>query len=95
MYGFMPGFVYLSGLPQQLHIPRKSTPDKRIPANSFAIGGNYAGIYSIASPGGWHILGTIKKTVFNKESVPPLQLRIGQQIIINSISKDDLTKPKT
>jgi len=26
MKGFLPGFIYLAGLPEHLHIPRKSTP---------------------------------------------------------------------
>jgi KipI family sensor histidine kinase inhibitor len=56
-YGFLPGFMYLGGLPQQLHCPRKSIPDKAIPAGTVAIGGQQTGIYPIASPGGWHAIG--------------------------------------
>ncbi|MEM9413499.1 MAG: carboxyltransferase domain-containing protein, partial [Planctomycetota bacterium] len=43
MLGFLPGFVYLDGLPKSLQVPRKANPDRRIGANSFAIGGRYAG----------------------------------------------------
>ncbi len=56
-YGFLPGFMYLGGLPSQLHCARKSVPDREIPAGTVAIGGQQTGIYPIASPGGWHAIG--------------------------------------
>jgi allophanate hydrolase subunit 1 len=30
-----------------------------------AIGGSHAGIYSVASPGGWHLLGHTDLSLFN------------------------------
>src|SRR5690606_39776319 len=29
-YGFIPGFMYLGGLPRALHTPRKSFPDRNV-----------------------------------------------------------------
>ena len=57
MKGFLPGFIYLAGLPKEMHIPRKSVPDQSIPQGSIAIGGGQCGIYPIESPGGWHVIG--------------------------------------
>ena len=37
-YGFIPGFLYLSGLPTHLHSTRKSIPRKRLPTGSVGIG---------------------------------------------------------
>ena len=56
--GFLPGFAYLGGLPRELEVPRLATPRVRVPKNSVAIGGPYAGVYPFESPGGWRILGT-------------------------------------
>ena len=56
--GFLPGFAYLGGLPRELEVPRLATPRVRVPKNSVAIGGPYAGVYPFDSPGGWRILGT-------------------------------------
>lgn len=39
MMGFTPGFVYLSGLDERLHMPRKSTPRTLVPAGSVGIAG--------------------------------------------------------
>ena len=55
--GFMPGFPYLFGLDPRLHLERMASPRNHVPAGSVAIGGAHAGIYPVASPGGWHLLG--------------------------------------
>lgn len=57
--GFLPGFPYLHGLDTRLRLPRRSTPRPRVPAGAVAIGGPYAGVYPLASPGGWHLLGQL------------------------------------
>lgn len=59
MFGFIPGFMYLDGLPKELHMPRKSSPAYNCPANSLAIGGQYLGVYKYPSPAGWFIIGQI------------------------------------
>ncbi len=63
--GFSPGFPYLLGLPQRLHLPRRRTPRLNVPAGSVAIGGAQAGIYPFESPGGWHLLGTTSASLFD------------------------------
>lgn len=65
MSGFTPGFPYLDGLDQRLHLPRKNLPRKRIKPGAVAIGGSHAGIYSVASPGGWHLLGRTELPLFD------------------------------
>lgn len=66
--GFAPGFPYLGGLDSRLHTPRLSSPRPRIPAGSVAIGGEHAGIYPIASPGGWNLIGWTPTRLFCPES---------------------------
>lgn len=66
--GFSPGFPYLDGLSPRLHLPRKAMPRKRIAAGSVAIGGSHAGIYTVDSPGGWHLLGQTKPIFFNQQA---------------------------
>lgn len=67
MMGFTPGFPYLDGLDKRLHIERKASPRNRIEPGAVAIGGCHAGIYSVASPGGWHLLGRTELTLFRPE----------------------------
>jgi allophanate hydrolase subunit 1 len=58
--GFLPGFAYLGPLPPALRLPRRDVPRPVVPAGSFAIAAQYAGIYPTASPGGWHLLGSAR-----------------------------------
>ncbi len=55
--GFVPGFAYLGGLPEELATPRLPSPRKLVPAGSLGIAGNQTGIYPIATPGGWRLIG--------------------------------------
>jgi KipI family sensor histidine kinase inhibitor len=58
MLGFMPGFVYLGGLPAAIHTGRRHDPRLRTPVRSISIGGIQAGISPpIEVPSGWHLLG--------------------------------------
>ncbi|WP_079123162.1 5-oxoprolinase subunit B family protein [Streptomyces abyssalis] len=61
--GFAPGFGYLTGLPEQYHVPRRSDPRTRVPAGSVALAGPYTGVYPRSSPGGWQLIGTAVRTV--------------------------------
>ncbi len=74
MLGFLPGFIYMSGLPKELCIPRKANPKNNIEAGSFAIASKYAGLYSVESPGGWHVLGKMPCRVLNIPDIPPIIL---------------------
>lgn len=73
--GFLPGFAYLSGLPTQLQLPRKTTPATKVAKGSVAIAGAYSAIYPTESPGGWHVLGRTDSALFdpNAKSISLLQ----------------------
>ncbi|MFT5296604.1 MAG: KipI family sensor histidine kinase inhibitor [Colwellia sp.] len=64
MLGFLPGFLYLGGLVPELCCPRKQVPQLRIAPGSVGIGGDQTGIYPVASPGGWHIIGQTPLNLF-------------------------------
>jgi KipI family sensor histidine kinase inhibitor len=72
-YGFLPGFMYLGGLPEALAMPRKQFPDRRIEQGAVAIGGSQTGVYPVTSPGGWHVVGSTPIKVFDANSgkLPP------------------------
>ena len=65
LIGFSPGFPYLGPLDSRLHAPRLDTPRSRVAAGSVAIGGEHTGIYSIASPGGWWLIGRTNSEIFS------------------------------
>lgn len=85
-FGFLPGFMYLRGLPEVLNIPRKRVPDRTVPAGSVAIGGNQTGIYPMESPGGWHLIGRSPILFFNQKEKYPVMAEIGERINFRPIT---------
>ena len=69
--GFLPGFLYLGGLHEKLHFPRRKTPRLAIEKGAVAIGGNQTGVYPNVSPGGWNIIGNSPIDFFNVNSDVP------------------------
>ena len=78
--GFSTCFPYLGGLPPELATPRLANPRKHVPVGSVAIGGSQAGIYPLASPGGWRLIGRTSLRLFDPEVVPPPLLRMDDRV---------------
>jgi len=78
--GFSPGFAYLSGMPPVLAVPRLSSPRRRVPAGSVAIGGAQTGVYPVSTPGGWRIVGHTALRLFRPEAQPPVLLEMGDRV---------------
>lgn len=78
--GFAPGFGYLAGLPDDLHVPRRATPRTRVPAGSVGLAGPYAGAYPRSSPGGWQLVGRTDAVLFDLDRAEPALLRPGARV---------------
>lgn len=78
--GFLPGFAYMGGLDASLATPRHTTPRVSIPAGSVGIGGEQTGIYPMASPGGWQLIGRTALQLFDPSQQPPTLLRPGDRV---------------
>ena len=89
MVGFSPGFGYLGGLDERIAVPRRANPRRRVPASSVGIGGRQTGVYPIASPGGWQIIGRTPLRLFTPEADPPALLRVGDRVRFRAVSPDE------
>jgi KipI family sensor histidine kinase inhibitor len=78
--GFATCFPYLGGLPEALATPRLAAPRKLVTAGSIAIGGSHAGVYPLASPGGWRLIGRTALPLFDIHGEPPGLLRMGDRV---------------
>ena len=87
--GFAPGFPYLGGLPPALHTPRRDTPRARVLAGSVGIGGAQTGVYPIASPGGWQLIGLTPLALFRPGEDPAALLRPGDRIKFRVITASE------
>ena len=57
MLGFIAGFPYLGGMSKEIATPRLTSPRVKIEGGSVGIAGEQTGIYPVASPGGWQLIG--------------------------------------
>ncbi len=91
MVGFVPGFGYLVGLPEPLaSVPRRATPRPRVPAGALALGGGYAGVYPVATPGGWQLIGRTATSLFDPETPPFAVLRPADRVRFRAVERIEI-----
>ena len=78
--GFVPGFGYLGDLDPSLVLPRRASPRTRGPAGSVAIAGAQTAVYPLATPGGWHLIGTTTMAMFDPAREPAALLKAGDRV---------------
>ena len=89
--GFAPGFGYLTGLPEKIHTPRRATPRTSVPAGTVGIGGEQTGVYPLATPGGWNLIGRTPQAMFDAARAEPALLRVGDRVKFRAISAEEFT----
>jgi inhibitor of KinA len=86
--GFVPGFAYLGELPQALVTPRLATPRRRVPRGSVGIAGRQTGVYPVATPGGWRLLGRTPISMFRPDRTVFSFLSIGDRVRFTPINQE-------
>jgi len=87
MIGFTPGFPYLGGMDERLTTPRLEVPRTKIEAGSVGIGGEQTGIYPLATPGGWNIIGKTPIKLYDQTHSKTL-LKMGQYVRFVPVSQE-------
>lgn len=85
--GFLPGFMYLGGLPETLQVPRRAEPRLKVAKGSVGLAGKQTGIYPQESPGGWNIIGNCPIPIFNAKAEEPCMVAVGDKIQFESITR--------
>lgn len=80
MLGFTPGFAFIGGLQEKLRVPRRREPRQRVPAGSVAIADSRTGLYALASPGGWNIVGHTDAALFDPDRDDPFLVAPGMRV---------------
>ncbi|WP_108660830.1 5-oxoprolinase subunit B family protein [Acuticoccus kandeliae] len=91
MYGFAPGFAYLSGVDTALAIPRRPAPRPPMPAGSLIIAGGMAALTSISMPTGWYVIGRTAITLFRPDDSAMVPFAVGDRLSFRPVSLDELT----
>jgi len=95
MYGFAPGFAYLTGVPQPIQVPRKPTPVRDVPGCSVIIAGPQCLITTLVMPTGWSIIGRATVQTLTDDPDRPFLFDIADQVQFERIDLshfDKLTK---
>ena len=85
MYGFAPGYAYLSGTPEQIRVPRKQSPVRDVPAGSVIIAGAQCLITTLSMPTGWSIIGRSPTSIFTGDPKHPFLFDIGDRVTFERI----------
>ena len=93
MLGFLPGFSYMGEVDERIAVPRKPQP-VNIVGGSVGIAGKQTGIYPIASPGGWQIIGQTPLKLFDVEMDESTLFRAGDRVQFYSIGKKEFEEIK-
>lgn len=80
MLGFVPGFAYMGRVDATIAMPRHRAPRERVPAGSVGIAGEQTGVYPVASPGGWQLIGRTSCVMFDSARAVPSLLAPGDVV---------------
>jgi inhibitor of KinA len=92
--GFCPGFPYLGYLPPELTgVPRLPSPRLRVEPGSVGLTGRQTGLYPLARPGGWNLIG---RTPFTLVDVADnyFPLRVGDRVRFRPIDQSEYERCK-
>ncbi|TVX86829.1 5-oxoprolinase subunit PxpB [Paenibacillus agilis] len=94
MVGFAPGFPYLGGMSERLSVPRRSSPRTAITPGSVGIGGSQTGVYPLATPGGWQLIGRTPRKLFRPHHAEPSLLKMGDIVRFYPIEPEQFAEWK-
>jgi KipI family sensor histidine kinase inhibitor len=87
--GFLPGFMYLGGLPKELELPRKETPRLKVIKGAVGLAGKQTGIYPMESPGGWNNIGNCPIPLFDATKKTPCFVSVGDKVQFYGINSKE------
>jgi inhibitor of KinA len=92
--GFCPGFPYLGYLPKELTgVPRLPSPRLQVEPGSVGLTGRQTGLYPLARPGGWNLIGRTPLEMVNVED-NYFPLRVGDQVRFRRIDEAEYERLK-
>jgi inhibitor of KinA len=80
MYGFAPGYAYMSGVPSPIQVPRKASPVRDVPDGAVLIAGPQCLVTTLTMPTGWSIIGRSPTRILARDQEAPFLLDVGDTV---------------
>lgn len=90
MFGFAPGYAYLSGLPEAIQVPRKPAAIRGVPTGRVMIAGPQCLITTVVMPTGWSIIGRSAVQIMQNDPDNPFLFNVGDSVTFERIHRDAL-----
>ena len=88
MYGFVPGYAYMAGVPTEIQMPRKPTAVRDIAAGSVIIAGPQCLITTLMMPTGWSIIGRSPTKVLLTDPDQPFLFDVGDRVSFERVDRE-------
>lgn len=89
MYGFAPGYAYLTGVPEAIHLPRKAAPVRGVAAGSVIIAGGQCLVTTLTMPTGWWVIGQSPTRILTGDAARPFLFDVGDRVRFRRVGLDD------
>lgn len=87
MYGFAPGYAYLSGVPAAIQVPRKPAAVRDIPAGSVLVAGPQCLVTTLTMPTGWSVIGRSPTRILTGDEHAPFLFDVGDRVRFTRIDR--------
>lgn len=92
MYGFTPGYAYMSGTPAAIRLPRKPAAVRGVPAGSVIIAGPQCIVTTLLMPAGWWVLGRSPTRILTGDEDRPFLFDVGDAVKMRRIGRDEFER---
>jgi inhibitor of KinA len=94
MYGFAPGYAYLTGVPEGLHLDRKPAAVRGVAAGSVIIAGAQCLITTLTMPTGWWVIGRSPTAVLTGDPLRPFLFDVGDRVVFRRVGLDAMAEAR-
>lgn len=87
MFGFAPGYAYMSGTPDAIQLPRKTAPVRGVPAGQVIIAGPQCIVTTLEMPAGWWRIGRSPTRILRDDPDRPFLFDAGDLVEMRRIDR--------
>ena len=86
LYGFAPGYAYLSGVPKAIALPRKEAAVRGVASGSVIIAAGQCIVTTLTMPTGWWIIGHSPTVILDPQGARPFLFDVGDRVAFRRLA---------